>query len=98
MKREPVVGRNKIDARCRPAVISTIKIRAASEPVGEGAEFNCFSTPEVADLVTELVIPFSPAYGKLPDHITFISDVPGFGDELYLRDNRILMYDIEKRT
>ena len=55
------------------------------------------AAPEVPNGVAILAVPLGPANRKVADLISAGSDVPRLGDELHVRERRILMNDVEER-
>src|SRR6266566_5591732 len=96
VKGEPVMRGHKIDAGVRLAAAARVQVARASDAVREFADQAAVALPIRANNVTILVIPFRPANRKFADLISAFAKIPGFGDELYLRENWVLMNDVEK--
>jgi len=62
----------------------------------ELAEGGRHAAPEVAHRVAILAVPFGPQRGEVADLVAAVADVPGLGDELDLRDHRVLLDDVEE--
>ena len=90
------MGGHKIDAGVRLAAAARVQIARASYPIREFADQTAVPLPIRANNVTILVVPLCPANRKFADLISAFAKIPGFGDELYLREDRILMNDVEK--
>ena len=56
-----------------------------------------FAAPKVAHGVAETVVPLAPAVGKIAEPIAFRPEIPRFGDQLGLRQNRIGGERLEQR-
>ena len=52
--------------------------------------------PEVAHRVAVLVVPLGPEDREVADLVAAGADVPGLGDQLHLREDRVLVDDVEE--
>jgi hypothetical protein len=95
---EAVVARNEVDAGIRPAPAVLVKVAAAGDAGGKLRRRGVLALPKPAHRVAVAPVPFGPAHREVPDLVTAGADVPGFGDQLHLRDHRILMDDVEERA
>ena len=98
VQREAVVASDEVDAGVRPAAAPFIQIARPAEARGEFRNHATVPLPEPADRVAVAAIPFRPQRGEIADLIASLAEVPGFGDQLDLRDDRVLMDDVEKRS
>ena len=96
VKGKTVMCGNKIDAGVRLAAAARVQVARTSDAVREFADQTAVALPIRANNVTILVVPLCPANRKFADLISPFTKVPGFGDELYLGQNRVLMNDVEK--
>ncbi len=69
---------------------------AAGEATGEIADAALGAAPEIAQRVAILAVPLAPARWEVADLIAVFTHVPRLGDELGLRDDRVLPQDIEE--
>ena len=66
------------------------------DPGGHIADEAAFAFPESADGVAVLVVPFRPAWREAADTVTAGTKVPRLGDQLDLRQDRVLENGVEK--
>ena len=97
VQREAVVAGDEIDAGVRPAAAPFIEIAGAAEARGEFGDHAAVALPEPADRVAVAAVPFRPQRREIADLIAALAQVPGLGDQLDLRDDRVLVDDVEKR-
>src|SRR5271165_6121751 len=76
---------------------------AAVEAIGRGGQprrhrrlLGRIAFPIGPDGITEFIIPLGPAGGETADLIAAGTDIPGFGDQLGGRENRILQTALQK--
>jgi len=93
---EAVVAGDEIDARVRLPPADLVKITAPGYARREFAYLAAAGVPESPDRVPVLSVPFGPEHRKIPDLVPPLAEVPGLGDELHLRDHRVLMDDVEE--
>src|SRR5205823_850590 len=93
---EPVVRGNEIDARVRTPAAVLIQIRAAREPICDLADPPFIAFPKPSDLIAILSIPLRPEHREIPDLVTAFAHVPRLSDQLHLREDRVLVNDLEK--
>src|SRR5687767_14406704 len=96
VQRETIVGGNKVNAGVRFAFIVFVKIRTSGKAVGKFSQGTFFAPPEIADAIAVLAIPFAPTRREIAYLVTVIANIPGLGDKFNLRNDRILVNDIEK--
>ena len=73
-----------------------VKIGAAGQPIGQLADLAFVALPETAHRVAIFAVPFRPEDREIADLIAAFADVPRLGDQLYLRDDRVLVNDFEE--
>src|SRR5262249_45976143 len=93
---EAVMRGDEVDRRVRPPPVALVQIARAGETEAEIAHLTALAFPERAERVAVTPVPLGPAHRKVPDVVAALADVPGLGDELHLRDDRILMDDREE--
>src|SRR5690606_3477624 len=71
---------------------------ATGETFCEVSKHTAFAPPVVTDAIPVFAIPFSPTHGETTHLIAPLTDIPRFGNQFYVRENRILIYDVEKCT
>ena len=96
-QREAVVGGDEVDRRGRPAGVGLVEVGAAGEAVAELGERRRFAAPEVADRVAVPAVPLRPLRREVADLVAALADVPRLGDQLDLRDHRVLLDEVEER-
>src|SRR5206468_347788 len=82
--------------RVRPPAVVRIQIRAAGETGRELRDRAAVAPPEAADAVAVAAVPLRPQDGKVADLIPALPQVPRLGNQLHLREHRILMDDVEE--
>ena len=97
MQREAVVAGDEIDAGVRPAAAPFVEIAGAAKPRGELGDHAAVAFPELADRVAVLAVPFRPQGGKVAHLVAPFAQVPRLGDQLHLREHRVLVDDVEER-
>ena len=95
-EREAVVAGDEVDRGRRPAAVVLVEVARAGEPRGELAEV-ALPAPEVAHAVAVLAVPLGPEHREVPDLVAAGADVPGLGDQLRLRQHRVLVDHVEER-
>ena len=92
---EPVVGRDEVDRCDRPATVALVQIGRAGEALSELGDRG-LAAPEVADPIAVLGVPLSPEDREVADLVAAGPDVPRLGDQLYLREDRVLVDNVEE--
>ncbi len=98
MQREAVVGRDEVDAGVRPAAAPFVQVARTAKPRGKLRHHAAVPLPETANAIAILAVPFRPQRRKVADLVAAGPQVPRLGDQLDLRDDRILVNDVEKRA
>ena len=93
---EAVVGDDEVDRRHGTPPARRIQVGRSRQAPGELGEHRWLAPPEIADGVAILAVPLRPQRGEAADVVAAVADVPGFGDELDLGDQRILLNDVEE--
>ena len=96
-QREAVVGRDEVDRGDRPAPGVLVQVGRSGQARGELAERLRLAAPEVAHRVAVLAVPLRPLRGEVADLIAAGPDIPRLGDQLHLRDDRVLLHEVEER-
>ena len=91
-----IVRGDKVDTGVGQASAVFVKIAGTGEAVGKLADNSAIALPVGAHRVAVLAVPFGPAHGKITDLVTTLAQVPGLGDELHLRQHRVLVNDVEE--
>ena len=95
-EREPVVRGDEVDRRERRAAVVLVEVarpgRARREVGDAGAP-----APEVPHRVAVEAVPLRPEHREVADLVAARADVPGLGDQLDLREHRVLVDDVEER-
>ena len=94
--REAVVRGDEVHRGDRSAPVHLVQVRAAHQTAGEFRQRGRLRAPEVAHAVAVSAVPFRPAGGESADLVAAGADIPRFGDELDLGDDRILFDDVEE--
>src|SRR5439155_8238382 len=97
MQREPVVARDEVDASVRPPAARLVQVARPGEPEGQLGYLAGIASPEASDAVAVLIVPLGPPHREVPYLVSTWADVPGFGDELHLGEDGILLDDVEER-
>ena len=99
MQREAVVRGDEVDAGvrprgrcCRTDPLEPVRRRAKS-PISAAVAF-----PVRAHRVAVLVVPLGPADREVADLVAALAQVPRLGDQLDLRQHRVLAQDVEERA
>jgi len=93
---ETVVGDHEVDRGDRASGRMRIEIAGSGEARSELAQRGSLTAPEVAHGVAELAVPLGPQRREVADLVSAVAEVPGLGDELDLRDHRVLLDDVEE--
>ena len=95
-QREAVVGDDEVDAGERFAPAAFIQIAAAGKPIRQLARLPSVALPVAPDGIPVFAVPFRPTRGKVSDLITAFADVPWLGDQFELREDRVLLNDVQE--
>ncbi len=93
---EAVVGGHEVDARVGFPAVVLVQVTAAGEAVADLGGQSAVALPEGAHVVAVDAVPLGPVHGEVPDLIAALADVPGFGDQLDLPDDGVLVDDREE--
>ena len=94
---EAVVGGDEVDAGVRPAAVVFVQVARSAQPGGEFRDGVPVAAPELADRVAVFAVPFGPEHRKVADLVAAFAQVPRLGDQLDLREHRVLVNDVEER-
>ncbi len=97
VEREAVVGNDEVDARRGPAAALLVEVARSREPIAQLGHLTLVALPVAADGVAILPVPLGPPAGEVADLIAALAQVPRFSDELHLRDDGVLLDDVEER-
>src|ERR1700756_4507108 len=89
-EREPIVYRDVVHARPRPATIVIEQIGGAGHAAAELPNEIAPAGPVATQVLTEAVVPFRPPGGEAADPITAGTEVPRLGDQFDACQNGIL--------
>src|SRR4029078_875679 len=82
--------------RTPPALL--VEIAAAREPRRQLGERAAVAAPEAPYRVAVLAVPLRPFRREVPDLVPAFAQIPRLGDQLDLRQDRVLMNDVKERT
>lgn len=88
---------DEVDAVDGLLAAALIEIGAAAKTRGKRSRHPEIATPETADVIPELAVPFSPALPRKAADLVGASQIPGFDDQFDVAQNRILSNSFEKR-
>src|SRR5262249_34843680 len=89
VEREPVMASDKIDALFRLALLVSVKIRAAHQPMGDGLGCPVVAFDKGAHVIAESAIPFLPTISHEAADLIKASGVPRFCHQLDARQRWI---------
>ena len=95
-QREAIVGDDEVDGRHWLATRRPVQVGGASQAGGEVGERGEFAAPEVAHRIAVPAVPLGPQGREAADLVAVRTHVPRLRDELDLRDNGILVDEIEE--
>src|SRR6185503_3553285 len=96
LKREAVVGGHEVDARVRAPATLLVEIVAAGQSRRELGHHAVIASPEAAHRIPILAVPLGPEDREVADLIPALPEVPWLGNQLHLRDDRVLMNNVEE--
>lgn len=73
-----------------------VQVSRPGQPGSEFAQSRGFPAPEVTDGIAVLAVPFRPLRREVANLVTTGTNVPRFGNELYLRNHGILLDEFEE--
>ena len=95
-QREPVVGRDEVDARMGTTAVRGVQVGTSGQAVAEVRQRLGRAAPEVPDRVPIAAVPLRPGRREVADLVAALADIPGLGDQLHLVDHRVLVDEIEE--
>ena len=96
LQREAVVAGDEVDAGVRLAPAGLVQVARAGEAAGELADHAAVALPVGAHGVAVAVVPLGPAERELAHLVAALAQVPGLGDQLDLREHRVLADGVEE--
>ena len=93
---EAIVGGDEVDAGVGLAAVGGVEVGASREAVAQLGHLARVALPEAADGIAVLAVPFGPQHGKVAHLVAAFADIPGLGDELHLREDGVLVNDVEE--
>ena len=78
------------------AAVVLVEVAGAGQALREFAGVRV-AAPEVADRVAVYAVPLRPQDREVADLVAALADVPRLGDQLHLREHRVLVDDVEER-
>src|SRR4051794_3244212 len=88
----------EIDTCRRHAVVVFIQVATTCKAFRKLSQHTVFTPPIVTHTITVASIPLCPTLWELTYLVATFTDIPGFCNQLYLRDNGILVNNIKKCT
>ena len=85
-----------IEATGRRPLVSYRSLEPLSREANSGSVPGS-AAPQVADRVPVFPVPFGPQRREVADLVAALADVPRLGDQLHLRDHRVLLHEVEER-
>ena len=95
---EAVVGGDEVDRRVRAAPVVLVEIARAGQAVAHLRQAGLVAVPEVAHRVAELAVPLGPQHREVAHLVAALADVPRLGDQLHVREDRVLVDQVEERA
>src|SRR5688572_136007 len=96
MQCKSVVGGDEVDARIGLPAVVAVEIARTRESIAQVADLAGIAFPKTPCGVAIRRVPFGPENREIADLIPARAEIPRLGNELHLRDDRILLDDIEK--
>ena len=97
-QREAVVAGDKVDARVWAPPALRVEVAAAGQAAGELRHLPAVAAPELAHRVAVAAVPLGPAGREVAHLVSALAEVPGFGNQLHLRQHGVLLDDVEERA
>src|SRR5580704_3920135 len=89
---------NKVDAGIGTPATVRVQIARTGNAISQVAQESSITLPIGTNCIPIAIVPFCPAHGEVSDLISSFAKVPGFGNQLDLREHRILMDDVEESS
>src|SRR5690606_22918650 len=96
MKSESIVGSDEVDTCGWSAVTTMVEIGTASESLAHFGKNAISATPEISNAIAIEPVPFRPTRRKVSNLVATFANVPGFCYQFHLRDDGILVNDVEE--
>src|SRR6185312_6800614 len=88
---EPVVRRDEVQARARRPPARAVDVARSGETRAEIGDRPAIPAPEAAHRVAVAAVVLGPQNREAADAVAALAEVPGLGDELHLRQDRVLV-------
>src|SRR6185437_7940392 len=95
-QRESIVRRDEVDRRPRPAALVIEHVRRALQARRQRAALARIAAPEAAHVIAVAIVPLGHARRMVAQLVAARAAVPGLGDQLGLREQRVLHQRIEE--
>ena len=93
---EAVMRGHEVDGCHGASPIALVEVCRTGEARRELAEGGGFTAPEIANGVAILAVPLRPLRREVAHLVAAGAHIPGLGDELHLRDDRVLLHELEE--
>src|SRR5947209_3522453 len=93
---EAIVAGNEIDAGIGLAPVALVQVATTAQACGKLRHRATVAFPEAPHGIAVLAVPLTPEDGEIAHLITTRTHVPRLGDELDLRQEGILVNNVEK--
>src|SRR4051794_23964103 len=87
---------DEVDAGVGLAAIALVEIAGACEALRQFRDQTAMAFPEAPNAVAVLAVPLAPEDREVPDLVTALAHIPRLGNQFYLRQNWILVNDVEE--
>ncbi len=94
--REPVVGGYEVDRRPGTAALLLEQVAGARDAGGQFGDLSGVAAPEPPYGISVTVVPFGPARREASQAIAAVPQIPGLGNQLDLRKDRVLANGVQK--
>ena len=95
---KPSCAVTKLMLACGRRPLRAVEVARAGEAARELADQAAVAFPVGAHRVAVLVVPLGPAGREVADLVAALAEVPRLGDQLDLRQHRVLAQDVEERA
>ena len=99
MQRKAIVRGHEIDAGVRFTTAVLVQVAASTQSRCELRNgISAIPAPKLPDRIAILAVPLGPQHGEITYLISALTQIPGFGNQLDLRQHRVLVNDVEERS
>src|SRR5208337_4549734 len=95
-EREAVVAGDEVDAGGWGAPGLLVEVARAGQAGGELGDRTAVALPEPPHVVAVLAVPLGPEHREVAHLVSARAHIPWLGDQLHLREDRVLVNDVEK--